>query len=72
MIGLKENVIVCHVVCKSNEAHQKLETLSAEYGNDLYIDWEQSKTSYYLEMKQRNDELANYGQAFNKTKINKS
>lgn len=71
MLDLKEKPIACHIVCKSNEAYQKLEALCAEYGNDLYIDWEQSQASYEWEMKAENDRLAHYGETFQRNKINK-
>ena len=71
MLNLKENPIVCHIICKDSDAYEKLEKLCNEYNNNMYIDWEQSQSSYEWEMKARSDGLAHYGETFKKQKINK-
>ena len=71
MTDLKERPIAIYIVCKNSEAYKKLEKLCAKYGNEMYIDWEQSQISYELEMKSREAELNHYGETFHKYKTNK-
>ena len=62
MIDLEKSSIVCHIVCKNNEAYKRLEKLCSEYGNDMYIDYSQSQASYFWETKSKSDLFQHYGE----------